>query len=78
MNVPRVFRQQFIEYEKAGFHPIALEFAKGSHAKVTFAEFPDPQFLTKNITDFRAIKNNISRFRGLAAKAREKSNEKTD
>ena len=71
MNVPRVFREQFREYEKAGFHPVRLEFAKGSHAKVWFEEFSEPQTLTKNISDHRAIKNNISRFRGLASRMEE-------
>lgn len=71
MNIPRVFRQQFVEYEKAGFHPVSLEFTKGAHAKVKFAEFPETQLLSKNIGDYRALKNNIARFRALAAKAQE-------
>lgn len=75
MNIPRVFREQFIEYEKAGFHVRRIEPSKGSHAKVWFEEFPEQQILTKNIGDYRAIKNNIARFRALAARAKEKSNE---
>lgn len=72
MNVPRVFREQCVEYEKAGFHVKHLEFAKGAHAKVQFEEFPEVQVISKNVGDFRAIKNNIARYRALAAKAKEK------
>jgi hypothetical protein len=71
MNIPRPFRSQFVEYERAGFHVRDFQPAKGSHAKVWFEEFPDPQFLTKNVGDPRAMKNNIARFRALAAKAKE-------
>lgn len=77
MNTPRAYRQQFVEYEKAGFHPVALEPGKGSHVKVRFAEFPEVQMLSKNLGDYRALKNNIARFRALATKAKEKANETT-
>ena len=71
MNVPRTYREQCVEYEKAGFHVCRLEHGKGSHVKVQFQEFPETQVLSKNLGDHRAIKNNIARFRALAAKAKE-------
>jgi hypothetical protein len=63
MKVPQCLRKQILEYEKAGFHVIDLENRSGSHFKITFAEFPEPQFITKNGSDWRAIKNNISSYR---------------
>ena len=63
MKVPQCRRKQILEYEKAGFHVIDLENRSGSHFKITFAEFPEPQFITKNGSDWRAIKNNISSYR---------------
>ena len=63
MKVPQCLRKQILEYEKAGFHVVDLENRSGSHFKITFAEFPEPQFITKNGSDWRAIKNNISSYR---------------
>ena len=71
MKLPRVYRDQFLAYEKAGFHVKEIEPSKGSHLRVTFEEFPEVQFLTMHLGCPRALKNNISRFRGLAAKAKE-------
>lgn len=69
MNVPRVLREQVKEYEKAGFHVIAVEPRNGAHFKVWFAEFPDqPQIITKNALDWRALRNNISHYKRIAAK----------
>ena len=65
VNVPKHLRKQVIEYEKAGFHPIDVEARSGSHFKITFAEFPDPQIITKNGSDWRAIKNNLAVYRRL-------------
>lgn len=72
MSIPRPFREQFLIYEREGFHVKHFQPTKGSHAKVQFEEFPEVQVLTKNVGDPRAIKNNVSRFRALAAKAKEK------
>lgn len=67
MNVPRVLREQVKEYERAGFHVAAVEPRSGSHFKVWFAEFPDhPQIITKNALDWRALKNNIARYKRIA------------
>lgn len=67
MNVPRVLREQVKEYERAGFHVTAVEPRSGSHFKVWFAEFPDqPQIITKNVLDWRALKNNIARYKRIA------------
>lgn len=69
MTVPRVLREQVKEYEKAGFHVIAVEPRNGAHFKVWFAEFPDqPQIITKNALDWRALRNNISHYKRIAAK----------
>ena len=65
MKVPQCLRKQVVEYEKAGFNVIDIENRSGSHFKVTFAEFPEPQFITKNGSDWRAIKNNLSAYRRL-------------
>lgn len=73
MKPPRMFKTQFAEYEKAGFHVKDAQPSKGSHYKVWFKEFPEPQFLTMHLGDPRAMKNNIARFRGLAKKAKEKT-----
>lgn len=63
-------REQLKLYERHGFHVTSIEFRAGSHVKVTFAEFPEPQFLTKNLGDPRGALNNIARFRNLAAKTK--------
>lgn len=65
MEIPRALRQQVKEYEKAGFHVVACEPRSGSHFKLVFAEFPDPQIVTKNAHDPRALKNNIARYRRI-------------
>lgn len=65
MKVPQCLRKQVIEYEKSGFHVIDVEARSGSHFKVTFAEFPTPQIITKNGSDWRAIKNNLALYRRL-------------
>lgn len=69
MNIPRVLREQVKEYEKAGFHVVAVEPRNGAHFKVWFAEFPDqPQIITKNALDWRALRNNISHYKRVAAR----------
>jgi hypothetical protein len=68
MNIPRVLREQLKLYERHGFHAVSVEPRAGSHFKVLFAEFNEPQFLTKNTGDPRGLRNNIARFRALAAK----------
>jgi len=68
MNVPRVLREQVKEYERAGFHVVACEPRSGSHFKVWFAEFKEPQIVTKNSSDPRALKNNIAHYKRVIAK----------
>lgn len=67
MEVPRAIREQIREYEKAGFSVLACEPRAGAHFKVWFAEFNEPQFLTKNTGDWRSLKNNIAHYKRLAA-----------
>lgn len=69
--IPRLLREQFILYERAGFTVRSVSRAS-RHYRVEFNEFPDVQFLTANQTDPRSYKNNVARFKRLAAKAREK------
>lgn len=66
MEYPRMLRAQLKEYEANGFHAVLVEPRAGSHFKVVFAEFPEPQFLTKNIKCPRSLRNNIARFKKLA------------
>lgn len=66
MQIPRVLREQVKQYERAGFHVKSVEHRAGSHFKVEFEEFPDPQFLTCNIVESHSIRNNIARFRRCA------------
>lgn len=73
MQVPQRLRKQLKEYEREGFHAVSIEHRSGSHKLVTFAEFPEPQIVTSCKTDWRAFKNNISRFRRLAEQHKEKS-----
>jgi len=72
MHFPKGLRKQLIEYEKAGFTIIEIEPRSGSHFLVVFAEFPQPQIVSKNVNDQRATKNNISIYRRMAAEHREK------
>lgn len=66
MKYPRALREQLKNYEAHGFHAVSVEPRAGSHFKVVFAEFAEPQFLTKNVGCPRAVRNNLSRFRALA------------
>jgi hypothetical protein len=68
MNIPRVLREQAKEYERAGFHIINIEPRNGAHFKVWFAEFDEPQIITKNVNSWRSIKNNISHYKRLTKK----------
>jgi hypothetical protein len=58
--------RQLKEYEKHGFTVKTLEPSRGSHVRVVFNEFSEPQFLTVHAGDPRALKNNIARFKRLA------------
>jgi len=67
VNIPRAIREQVKEYEKAGFHVTQVEPRSGAHFKIWFAEFPErPQIVTKNVLEWRSLKNNIARYRRLA------------
>lgn len=68
MSIPRVLREQAKFYESKGFHMIEAEARNGSHFLVKFAEFPEPQIVTKNAGDHRAMHNNISVYRRLKDK----------
>jgi hypothetical protein len=73
MKVSQRLRKQVKEYEREGFHVVSIENRTGSHKLVTFAEFPEPQIVTASQSDWRALKNNIARFRRLAEKHKEKN-----
>jgi hypothetical protein len=66
MKIARSLRKQIKEYEREGFHVIAIENRAGSHKMLRFAEFSEPQVVTSSKSDWRALKNNIARFRRLA------------
>lgn len=69
MTIPRVLRDQAKFYASKGFHIVDAEPRAGSHFLVTFAEFPEPQIITKNTGDYRAMHNNVSVYRRLKEKA---------
>lgn len=73
MKIPQRLRKQLKEYEREGFHVVAIEHRAGSHKLATFAEFPEPQIITDCKSDWRALKNNVSRFRRLAEQHKEKN-----
>lgn len=73
MIIPQCLREQAKLYAAHGFHIIEVTPRAGSHFKVIFAEFSEPQFLSKNVGDPRAFKNNIARFRGLMKDQQEKA-----
>lgn len=64
MSVPKLLREQIRQYEREGFTVENISRA-ARHYKVKFHQFPEPQFLTANTTDFRAYKNNVARFKRL-------------
>jgi hypothetical protein len=66
MDIPRVLRKQLAYYAQEGFDAVDIKHAAGSHVKVVFAQFTEPQILTRNMKEPRALKNNIARFRRLA------------
>lgn len=63
--IPQKLRAQLEVYKHEGFTAISTVPRKGSHYAVTFAEFPEVQSLTINVGDWRALRNNLSRFRRL-------------
>jgi len=69
MTIPRVLRDQAKFYASKGFHIVDAEPRAGSHFLVKFAEFPEPQIVTKNVNDPRAMHNNVSVYRRLKEKA---------
>ena len=71
MEIPKVLREQIKFYERHGFHVTDVENRAGAHFRVTFAEFPQPQFISKNVNEPRGWKNNIARFRNLAKEQQE-------
>ena len=76
MKVSQRMRKQVKEYEREGFHVVSIEDRAGSHKMVTFAEFPEPQIVSDCKSDWRALKNNIARFRRLAKENEEKQYER--
>ena len=72
MKISQRLRKQVKEYEREGFHVVSIEERSGSHKMLTFAEFPEPQIVTDSKSDWRALKNNIARFRRLAEQHKEK------
>lgn len=71
MDIPRALRKQLAYYSKEGFDAVEIKPAAGSHVKVIFAQFTEPQILTKNIDEPRSLKNNLARFRRLAKEQHE-------
>ena len=69
MKLPRVLREQAKFYESKGFHIIDVEPRNGAHFLVKFAEFPEPQIVSKNGSDSRAIHNNLAAYRRLKEKS---------
>lgn len=69
--IPRLLREQFQLYERAGFTVKSVTRAS-RHYKVGFVQFPDHQFLTANSTDPRSYKNNVARFKRLASEYQRK------
>lgn len=63
-NLPKRLREQIRLYEAEGFTIKEVERAS-KHYRVTFNEFPTPQFLTANNTDWRGYRNNTTRFKRL-------------
>ena len=70
--VPRLLREQFILYARAGFTLKSVTRAT-RHYRVEFNEFPEVQFLTSNKTDTRSYKNNVARYKRLASAHQEKT-----
>ena len=75
MKLSQGLRKQVKEYEREGFHVVSIENRSGSHKMLTFAEFPEPQIVTACQSDWRALKNNIARFRRLAKQHKERKHE---
>jgi hypothetical protein len=75
MKISQRLRKQVKEYEREGFHVVSIENRTGSHKLVTFAEFPEPQIVTACQSDWRALKNNIARFKRLAKQHEERKHE---
>ena len=74
MHFPKCLRKQLVEYEKAGFTITDVMPRSGSHFMLVFAEFLQPQIISKNSSaEPRAIKNNISIYRRLATEHKEKN-----
>lgn len=69
MKIPRVLREQAKFYESKGFHIIDVEPRSGAHFLLKFAEFPEPQIVTKNGSDSRAMHNNVAQYRRLKEKS---------
>lgn len=65
-TLTKQFRKQLQFYEKEGFTVKHLENARGTHYKVWFNEFSEPQHLSTHVDEPRALKNNIARFKRLA------------
>jgi hypothetical protein len=73
MKINQRMRKQIKEYEREGFHVVSIEDRAGSHKMLKFAEFPEPQIVSDCKSDWRALKNNIARFRRLAKEHGEKT-----
>lgn len=72
MTIHRALRKQAQVYAAHGFTMIESIPRAGSHFQCRFAEFSEPVFLTKSRSDYRALKNNIARFRALTKQEQQK------
>lgn len=71
MKFPKKYKEQLSFYESLGFHVKKIVPAKGCHMKVVFEEFDAPQSLTYHLGDPRAMRNNVAKFKRLAAEAKQ-------
>lgn len=65
MAIHRALREQAKFYASKGFHIISATPRAGSHWLAVFAEFPEPQIVTANMSDPRAWRNNVAHYRRL-------------
>ena len=68
MAIHRALREQAKFYAAKGFHIISATPRAGSHWLAVFAEFPEPQIVTANMSDPRAWRNNVAHYRRLKDK----------
>lgn len=64
-KINKLFKRQLEFYAQHGFTVRSVDNARGTHYRVVFNEFSQPQHLSTNTGEVHSLRNNVARFKRL-------------